>query len=150
MSHFLSASFHVSLLVLPVLLLCGCATEPTPPPAPPPEPLPAPAKVVRVDDIPSDAAPSFSLPPCAACRFSSPCPLMLLSILHQIGMQRTRYQRLAPGNQVAAPPGAGDDVCSTAPPVGGPCPCGKTFSKRRRMVACRCGEITLAPVRSVT
>jgi hypothetical protein len=58
MSHFLSASFHVSLLVLPVLLLCGCATEPTPPPAPPPEPLPAPAKVVRVDDIPSDAAPS--------------------------------------------------------------------------------------------
>jgi hypothetical protein len=40
-----------------LLLLVGCATEPTPPPPPPPEP-PPPAPVVRVDDIPADAAPS--------------------------------------------------------------------------------------------
>ena len=41
-----------------LLLLGGCATEPVPPPPPPPEPPPAPAPVVRVDDIPPDAAPA--------------------------------------------------------------------------------------------
>jgi predicted component of type VI protein secretion system len=41
-----------------LLMLAGCATEPAPLPPRPPDPPPAPASVVRVDDIPSDAAPS--------------------------------------------------------------------------------------------